>query len=251
MLKNRITALLSVSALMVASGGLALAQQTGEGQQAAQAQQESKISLVAGHNVVDAVDDVRETVADLANAIRNASETAEFAAWEAEPLQETAAELAAMETRLDRKAEETDSSWLNWLEDRDFSVTVKSEIHALGNTLNRIASVMEGAEGNPGLQVVTGHNIVDQVDDTRETVADLVNAIGDAGPEWGWFDETEVFPQFQAQLEDMESTLDQKAEMTDAEWQGWVQDPEYQVYVQEQIRTLGRMLNEISGSIQA
>lgn len=249
--RNRILiALLSAGAVALTGSGHTLARENG-GQEQAATTQERKISLVAGHNVVDAVDDVRETVADLTHAIMNAGETAEFSAWEAEPLQETLAEMDAMEVRLDRKAEETDSSWLNWLEDRDYSVTVKNEIDELGNTLNNLASVMERAERKPGLQVVTGHNLVDQVDDTRETVADLINAIGDAGPEWGWFDDPEVFTQYQAQLEEMEGTLDQKAEMTDEEWVAWVGDPEYQVYVEQQIRTLGQMLNEISRSIEA
>ncbi len=250
-----VATLLSASALTLVMGGQVMAQQKNgaepPAQQQKEASQDRKISLVAGHNVVDAVDDVRETVSDLAYAIANATETAEFASWEPvkQPMQNTIAELDDMEKVLDRKAENTDSSWLNWLEDRDYSVTVKEQIGKLGDTMNQMANILAKAEGRPGLQVVTGHNVVDQVDDVRETVGDLINAIGDAGPEWGWFDEPEAFERYQARLNEMEQTLDKKAEMTDAEWSGWVNDPEYQVFVRDQVQTLGQMLNSISQSI--
>lgn len=248
---------LTASALSLVMGGVATAQQGIQGQPptqpSAQAQQQRTISLVAGHNVVDAVDDVRETVSDLASAIADASATAEFASWQpvAEPMQNTVAELDQMEQVLDRKAENTDSSWLNWLEDRDYGVTVKQQINQLGNTLNQMANTLSQAKGRPGLQVVTGHNLVDQVDDVRETVGDLINAISNAGPEWGWFDEESAFPQHQARLDEMEQTLDQKAEMTDEEWGTWLNEEEYQVFVQDQIQTLGEILNNIAQSIQA
>ncbi|SCZ49581.1 hypothetical protein [Thiohalomonas denitrificans] len=249
---------LTASALSLVMGGGAVAEQGTEGQQqptqpSAQAQQQRTISLVAGHNVVDAVDDVRETVSDLASSIANASTTAEFASWQpvAEPMENTVAELDEMEQVLDRKAENTDSSWLNWLEDRDYSVTVKQQINQLGDTLNQMANTLSQAEGRPGLQVVTGHNVVDQVDDVRETVGDLINAISNSGPGWGWFDEDEAFPQYQARLDEMEQTLDQKAEMTDEEWGTWLNEAEYHVFVQDQIQTLGEMLTSMAESIEA
>lgn len=216
-----------------------------------QSQKEQKISLVAGHNVVDAVDDLRETTADLIGAVLEAEEGLALKDWKKKETQLNKMEkrLEQMEVTLDRKAEASDSSWLNWFEDRDYSVTVKDQISEIGNQLNTIAAMLNEASQKPNMQVIVGHNLVDQVDDVRETTGDLLNAISSAGPQWGWFDDNELFENTLEQLDKMEQTLDQKAEMTDAEWGLFVNSPSFSVTVHQQISTLANMINDLASRI--
>ena len=211
----------------------------------------NKPSIVTGHNVVDAVDDLRETTADLIGAMLEAEEGFAFNGWKEKEAQLVRMEqgLQRMERVLDEKAEATDSSWLNWLEDRDYSVTVKEQISTLANTLNEMASMLQEAKQSPNPQVIVGHNLVDQVDDVRETTADLLQALGDAGPEWGWFDDEDRFSAALAKLDEMEQVLDRKAEMTDAEWEAFVASPEYRVSIHDNINTLANMLNNMSDMV--
>lgn len=211
----------------------------------------SKHSIVTGHNVIDAVDDLRETTADLIGAMLEAEEGFAFSGWDVKEAQLMSMEqdLQRMEQVLDKKAEASDSSWLNWLEDRDYSVTVKEQISTLATTLNAMASMLEQAKQNPNAQVIVGHNLVDQVDDVRETTGDLLHAINNAGPQWGWFDEDNRFSGALTKLDKMEQVLDRKAEMTDAEWEAFVASPEYRVVVHDNINTLANTLNEISDAV--
>lgn len=210
-----------------------------------------KVSLVAGHNVVDAVDDLRETTADLIGAILEAEEGLAMKDWKTKEaqLKKMEAKLEEMEVTLDRKAEATDSSWLNWLEDRDYSVTVEEQIRTIGDQLNSIASMLNETTKKSNMQVIVGHNLVDQVDDVRETTGDLLNAISSAGPQWGWFDDNKPFEKSMAQLDEMEKALDEKAEMTDAQWGIFVNSPQYRVTVHQQISTLANMINDLASRV--
>lgn len=214
-------------------------------------QQPQKISVAAGHNVVDAVDDVRETTRDLVSALIEAEEGLGFSNWEQKEAQlsQISQSLDEMEKVLDQKAEATDSSWLNWMADRDYSVTIKEQVQALGGHLSTIATMLNEADGNVGLQVVVGHNVVDQVDDVRETVGDLLQAISDAGPEWGWFDDADMFASTLNQLQDMEKDLDTKAEMSGEEWETFVASPEYRAEVHGDIDKLANTLQDLSKRI--
>lgn len=205
-----------------------------------------KVSVQVGHNVVDAVDDVRETTADLAEATADAK--GYLAGTGAEDLQTILTNLDAMEKTLDSKAEATDSSWLNWMADRDYSVTVKDEIKKLGEAHKKIAKVLQATKAGAPLQVVVGHNLVDQVDDSRETIGDLINAINNAGPQLGWFDEDTLFQDHQKKLNAMEKVLDEKAEAADANESIFATN-DFRVMVHDQINTLGEILLDIGERI--
>lgn len=212
---------------------------------------QNNLSVVSGHNVVDAVDDLRETTADLVGAMREAKGDFAFQNWnkgEAQ-LKQMEQNLHDMEVTLDKKAEATDSSWLNWMEDRDYTVTVKQQVQALAQSLDELATLLNSAKESKTAQIVVGHNLVDQVDDVRETTKDLIQAVGDAGPEWGWFDDAEQFSGALAELDQMEKSLDRKAEMTDAEWGIFVTSPEYRVSVRDNIKTLSNMVANIADQL--
>lgn len=214
----------------------------------AEEQKGQKISLLVGHNVVDAVDDLRETTGDLIGAILEAREGLALKDWKKNEVQlnQMEAKLEQMEVTLDRKADATDSSWLSWFEDDDYSVTVKDQISTIGGQLDAMASMLKDTSQKSNMQIIAGHNLVDQVDDVRETTGDLLNAIGSAGSQWGWFDDNERFEKSMKVLDEMEETLDKKAEMTDDQWGLFVNSPEYRVTVHQQIRTLADMINGIA-----
>lgn len=204
--------------------------------------------MASGHNVVDAVDDLRETTADLVGAVREAKDDFGFKNWDTKEtqLRQMEQNLHDMEVTLDKKAEATDSSWLSWIEDRDYSVTMKQQVETLAQNLNDLASLLNDAKESKKAQIVVGHTLVDQVDDVRETTKDLLQAIGDAGPEWGWFDDADRFSAALAELEQMEKSLDKKAEMTDKEWGVFVTSPEYRVSVHDNINTLAEMVGSVA-----
>lgn len=214
-------------------------------------QNNQNVSIVSGHNVIDAVDDLRETTADLVGAVMEAKESFTFSDWSAAEnrLQAIERDLDTMERTLDKKAEASDSSWLNWIEDRDYSVTVKSQVETLAQHLNELVSVLSDTKGGKQAQIIVSHNLVDQVDDVRETVGDLLQAISDAGPQLGWFDDAEQFSSELGQLDQMEKSLDRKAEMTDKEWEGFVTSPDYRVTVHDNINTLANMVKNIAGQL--
>jgi len=72
-------------------------------------------TISVGHNVVDAVDDVRETASDFIGALLGAEEGLGLGNWEQQEkrLRQIDEQLVQMETVLDAKAEATDQEWLD------------------------------------------------------------------------------------------------------------------------------------------
>lgn len=214
--------------------------------------QNQSVPLVAGHNVVDAVDDVRESVGDLINSIVEADEGLNLKDWDKKESQLVSmnAKLDKMEETLDAKAEATDSSWLNWMADRDYSVTVHDQINTLSQQLSEVATILSEAKAAPSLQIIVGDDVIDQVGNVRETVDDLVHAINDAGPELGWFDDPDYFVGMLQKLENMEAELDRKAEWSDEDWGNYYGSTDFQVNVHDQVDELSKMLEKIVDSVR-
>ena len=212
---------------------------------------DSKLSVIAGHNVVDAVDDLRETTADLAGAIKEASSNFAFNDWSATEvrLNNIERDLNTMEQTLDAKAEATDSSWLNWIEDQDYSVTVKKQVETLAQHLNTLKVMLGDAKSRNQPQIIVSHNVVDQVNDVRETVGDLLSAVADAAPEHGWLEDNERFAGELAKLNEMEQSLDRKAEMSDEQWELFADSPDYRVSVHRDIDTLEGIVRNLAGKL--
>ncbi len=126
------------TALMAASLALpAAAQETQKGMQT----QQAGTSIRVGHNVVDAVDDVRENVADLIGSLRQSGVSMGITNW-----QQSDGQLAKMEQqlnqqmehRLDEKAERTDDDWITWIRDEDYKVGVTKQVNELASNLDEV-----------------------------------------------------------------------------------------------------------------
>ena len=132
------------TALMAASLALpAAAQETQKGMQT----QQAGTSIRVGHNVVDAVDDVRENVADLIGSLRQSGVSMGITNW-----QQSDGQLAKMEQqlnqqmehRLDEKAERTDDDWITWIRDEDYKVGVTKQVNELASNLDEVAKMLSG-----------------------------------------------------------------------------------------------------------
>lgn len=216
-------------------------------QQADQNQQTNNLSLLVGHNVVDAVDDVRETTADFLGALMQANEGLGLGDWEQKEakLNQMEERLEEMEPVLDEKAEATDEEWLDWLGGPDYSVTVNQQVQTIANTLEQTAGMLAERWNTAGIQMTVGNNVVEQLQDLRETVDDLVEALADTGPEYGWTLDAKRLAQARIELAEMERRLDRKAEMTDAQWGAYTTSAEFATSVHGDVAALADILKNL------
>lgn len=237
------------AAVLAATLGLplgAMAQQSGQ-PTAQPPGQAPAMSVVVGHNVVDALDDVRETTADLIGALMDADEGLGFGGWgeKARQLDQMEERLEAMEETLDEKADATDAGWLSWMQDDDYGVTVTRQVDAIAGYLDQIAGMLGEARLQGGAQVTVGNDVIDQLDDLRETTGDLLDAVADAGPDYGWTNDDTRFEQARQQLQQMEVALDRQAEMTDEQWRTFLASPDYPVTIHGHLATLADIMQNL------
>lgn len=240
--------LLSATVLATSLGlglpAIATAQQQGTPSQASQA---GSRAVVGGHDVVDAVDDLRETVADFIGALIDADEGSGMGNWAQQEakLRQMEQQLQTMEQVLDEKAEATDESWLAWLRDEDYQTTVTQQIGSLATMLEQIAGMLGDTWTTEGIQVLVGNNVLEQLGDVRETTGDLLNALSDSTADYGWPMDRTRYDQAQAKLRQMEQALDKPARYTDAQWRTYLDSPEYHVVIHDNVATLADILKNL------
>ena len=225
-------------ALAISVPASAVAQQTAPSGQA------TAVSIIAGHNVVDAVDDVRGSVVEVIDSLLEAGTELNIANWDERKikLKLMREELEEMEQVLDQKAEATDASWLSWLGDDDYGVTVTQQIRALGMHLKEISAMLGGSWDTRTMEIIVGQNVLDQLEDLRETTDDLLNALEDVGPEYGWTYDPQEFEKARLALARLEQNLNRKREGGDAELRMLLKEQEYHVFAYENVDTLATIL---------
>ena len=241
------TPLALAAALMAATLALpAVAQQQNTQQpQGAQSgtQQQMQHSIRVGHNVVDAVDDVRETVVDLVGSLRHSGEVMGMSNWKQSEgqLAKMEQQLQQMEQTLDKKAERTDEGWSAWITGEDYKVTVTEQVNTLARNLDELSKMLSGAQGKD-LQEIVSADVVDQVDDLQETVEDLVQALEDAD---GLNVSKQSIEQAQQRLDTLEKELDRQADMAEEEWSVYATGQEFTPGVQKNIAELGQIMKSL------
>lgn len=225
-------------AIAIASPASAVAQQTN------QPNQTKAMSIVVGHNVVDAVDDVRGSVVELIDSLLDAGTELNITDWDMRKakLKLMREELQEMEQVLDQKAEATDASWLSWMGDDDYGVTVTQQVRALGTHLKDISAMLGGSWDTRKMEIIVGQNVLDQLDDLRETTDDLLNALEDVGPEYGWTYDPAQFEKARLALARLEQNLNRKREGGDADLRMMLKEQEYHVFAYENVDTLATIL---------
>lgn len=231
------------TALMAASVALPAAAQ--QAQTGMQNQQAGTISIRAGHNVVDAVDDVRENVADLIGSLRYSGVSMGIANW-----QQSDSQLAKMEQhlnqqmehRLDEKAERTDEGWSTWITGEDYKVSVTKQVNELANNLDEVAKMLSGASSQK-MQEIDSADLVDQVDDLQETVEDLVQALERTD---GMYASQPNLEKAQMRLEMLEKELDRLDDMAEAEWRTYALGEQFNPGVHKNISELAQILRSLS-----
>ena len=229
------------TALMAASLALpAAAQETQKGMQT----QQAGASIRVGHNVVDAVDDVRENVADLIGSLRQSGVSMGVTNW-----QQSDGQLAKMEQqlnqqmehRLDEKAERTDDDWITWIRDEDYKVGVTKQVNELASNLDEVAKMLSGASSQK-MQEIDSADVVNQVDDLQETVEDLVQALQDMD---GMNVNKQNLQQAQQRLDTLEKELDRLNDMAEAEWRTYALGEQFNPGVHKNISELAQILRSL------
>ena len=215
-----------------------------QGAQAGNAQQNGGTSIRVGHDIVDAVDDVRENVADLIGSLRQSGEGMGMSNWK-----QSDGQLAKMEQRLnqqmehtlDEKAERTDDYWKAWIRGEEYKVGVTKQVNELADDLDQVSKMLSGAKGGK-LQEIDSADVANQVDDLQETVEDLVQALQDSD---GLNVNKQQLQQAQQRLDTMEKELDRQTDMAEDEWRTYARGDQFSPGVQKSISELAQIMRSL------
>ena len=226
----------------------AVAQQANQTGQAGQKAGAGMQAISVGHNVVDAVDDVRETAVDFVGALLMAEEGLGLGNWEQQEkrLSKIEEQLQQMETVLDEKAEATDQEWLDWMGGPEYSVTVTKQVKSLGAHLEQVSGILAENWQTKGIQVLTGNNVLEQLRDLRETTSDLLNSMERAGNDYGWTADPKQFKQARDRLEKVSKDIDQPLMMSDADWRSYLESDRFHVVIHDNVSTLADILQNLT-----
>ena len=201
-------------------------------------------SIRVGHDVVDAVDDVRENVADLIGSLRQSGPGMGVSNWKQSDGQLAKMEQQLnqqMEHRLDEKAERTDDYWKAWIRDEDYKVSVTKQVNELASNLDEVAKMLGGAKSQK-MQEIDSADVANQVDDLQETVEDLVQALERMD---GMSVNKPNLQKAQQRLDTMEKELDRQTEMAEEEWRPYAIGDQFTPGVQKNITELAQILRSL------
>lgn len=217
---------------------------------------EINIPEVVGYNVVSQVEDVRETVGDLIKALQNAGSRYGYADWKSEELnlKHLEGRVNGLESWIDRKQRMAGgSTWATYIASPIYGTWIHESVRDLGEILTKIADGMNGTEkSGVKLSLAVADDVVEQVDDIRETVEDLVQALDQAGrnfTHFNWAGNKNLLGQYEQKLSDMAETLERKEALADEEWQTWLGGNVYKVTVNKSIGELGEMMTGLGNAL--
>ena len=243
-----LSAAILAATLTVGLPGAAVAQQTAQTNQAGQQAGTGTQSISVGHNVVDAVDDVRVTTVDFIGALLSADEGLGLGNWEEQEkrLNKIEEQLEQMEAMLDEKAESTDQEWLDWMGGPEYSVTVTKQIKSIGAHLDQVSSILAENWQTKGIQVLVGSNVLEQLRDLRETTGDLLDAMEKAGNNYGWAVEPNQFKQARDRLAKLAEDIDQPLVMSEADWRAYLESDRFHIVIHDNVSTLADILQNLT-----
>lgn len=233
-----------------------VAQQQSQPDQNPQAQQQAPANgsqagnpgVRVGADVVDAVGDLREASHDLSEVMIEARENFTITGWKDKEvrLQAIQQELQQMKETLDGNARRSDEERSTWMSGGDFSAQITDQVRRLGDYLSEMANMVSSLKDNQtGSPIVVGDELVDTVNELRESVSDLVEALSTAGPQFGWQDSQQRFSDARTQLKELKEELDQKANEADDAWATFIASPEFRITIHDNVETLGQIVKEL------
>lgn len=226
----------------------AVAQQANQTNQAGQQAETGLRAISVGHDVVDAVDDVRETSVDFIGALLTAEEGLGLGNWEQQEkrLNQIEQQLEQMGSVLDEKAEATDQYWLDWMGGPDYSVSVTEQIKSLGSQLNQVSNILSENWQTRGIQVLIGSNVMEQLRDLGERTGDLLSAMENAGNDYGWTADPDRLRQSRERLATMSDDIDQLLVMSDTDWRAYLESDRFHVVIHDNVATLADILQNLA-----
>lgn len=214
------------------------------------------IPVYVGSNVVAQGEDLRENVGDLVDALKDANDNYGYADAKAAraSLDQMQQRLNAIQEKLDRKEERADdSAWYTFYNNPQYQTTVHESVRDIGSVLTTIAKNMEGgSKATTKLPYRVADNVVDQVEDVRESVGDLISAINSSGRRLTWYNweqDQKKLADYNRRLAEMENKLDRKQAAADSDWVAWFGADVFKVTVHDSIAELGNIVSSIGDSL--
>ncbi len=241
-----LSATVLAASLAMGMPAAAMAQQNGQDQAGQSATGTRTISV--GHNVVDAVDDVREATSEFIGALLGAEEGLGLGNWEQQEkkLRQLDEQLRQMEGVLDAKAEATDEEWLDWMGSPDYSVTVTEQIKNLGSYLDQVSDILNENWHTQGIQVLIGSNVLEQLRDLRQSTSNLLDSMEQAGTNYGWSADPDKLKQARERLAKLSRDIDQPLVMSEADWRAYLESDRFHVVVHDNVGTLADVLRNLA-----
>lgn len=205
-----------------------------------------KIPTYVSYDVVARADDLKESIGDLIGSLNDAGATFGYGDWKKEQ-----SSLSALKVKLDNvgntlalKKERTDNdTWSAFVYSPTYAATINGSLKNMGEVLSQIASGMQGgAKTIAKTPIRVADDVVNQVDDVRADVVDLVDSIESGGRGFTYFDwdrNEKVLADFHQRLNMLEERLDRKEALADEEWTAWFGADVYKVTVHESVAELG------------
>lgn len=245
--QSALSATVLAASLALGMPAAAVAQQTGQDQTGQQSQTGTQ-TISVGHNVVDAVEDVRASTSDFIGALIGAEEGLGLGNWEQQEdrLRQIDEQLTQMESVLDAKAGATDEEWLDWMDSPDYSVTVTEQVKSLGAHLDQISDILNENWYTKGIQVLIGSNVLEQLRDLRESTSNLLDSMETAGNNYGWSIDPKQLKQARDRLAKLSKDIDQPLVMSEADWRAYLESDRFHVVVHDNVETLADVLRNLA-----
>jgi len=128
----------------------------------------------------------------------------------------------------------------------DYSVTVTQQIKSIGSQLDQVAKILAENWQTKGIQVLIGSNVLEQLRDLREATDDLLNAMENAGNDYGWTIDQNRFKQARDQLMKMSKDIDQPLVMSDDDWRAYLESDRFHVIIHDNVATLADILQNLA-----
>lgn len=212
-----------------------------------------KVPTYVSYDVVARTDDLRESIGDLIGSLNVAGATFGYGDWQKEQssLSTLKAKLDKVGITLELKKERTDNdTWSAFVYSPTYATTINSSLKNMGGVLNQIASGMKGgAKSTAKTPIRVADDVVDQVDDVRADVIDIVDSIESGGRGFTYFDWNRYgkdLAGFRQRLNKLEEKLGHKEGSADEEWTAWFGADVFKVTVHDSVAELGSIVEELA-----
>lgn len=210
-----------------------------------------------GYSVASQVDDVRESVHDLLTSLENAGEGFGYENW-----QSAEAIFKRIDTNVSELKEKlnahyvttNNTTWGTYVNTPDYAANIQDSVNKIGGSLQELSEVMgSGAAKTKAIPLAVANGVVNQVEDVRESIEDLVETLKDSGDQFSYYDWTadrDNLSKYEERLDQLKKKLQRKEDKADSEWTAWFGADVYKVTVHESLGEMAGIMKGLASSIK-